>query len=40
MTFGVFDVKSDWHMENGESAHFLEAMSFGQLLYCGLETLK
>lgn len=33
MTFGVFDVKSDWHMENGESAHFLEAMSFGQLLY-------
>lgn len=25
MTFGVFDVKLDWHMENGESVHFLEA---------------
>lgn len=38
MTFGVFDVKS--HMENEESVHFLEAVSSGQLLDCGLETLK
>lgn len=38
MTFRVFDVES--HMENGESVHFLEAMSSGQLLDCGLEILK
>lgn len=40
MTFRVFDVKSDWHTENGESVHFLAAMPSGQLLDRGLVTLK